>query len=103
MKLKSKATLGSLLITSMAAAAVALPSAAQAAQPGDLCSFDPQYGNEFAVNAGDGASYPLYYLPVNAGFRIVSYANYNTYYGHGNGMPDGYVYRAFIRQASCHQ
>lgn len=95
MKRSSGTALGSLVATSMAAAALALPSPAQAARIGDLC----RTNTHVAVITTGG----VYGLPEGAWFRIEGFGE-NSYYGHGNGYPNGFIMpRSVIDQDTCHQ
>lgn len=101
MNINSRATLKALLVGTIATAAVALPSAAQAAQPGDLCRV-VQVGFLPEVYLEAQGYTLLYKMPSNSSFRVVGYGAYDTYYGHGNGQADGYMWRGYVVQSSCH-
>lgn len=89
--------------TALAATAVfALPGAAQAAQPGDLC--------RVAGGTGGGPVFtPVgvldYMIPEGGYFRIEAYGpslnGTPSYTGHGTSRNTGNMWRWVINQASC--
>lgn len=104
MKMKIRATVGSLLVTAVAAGAAVMPAASQAAQPGDLCwtHWWMPVAHLQVLNWPGGDS--MYALAPGGAFRVLGYGHQHTYYGHGNGKPNGYlVDRDAIDQATCTQ
>lgn len=95
MSIKSIKAGAAVIVASTALAAGLAAAPANAAVPGDVCNLL----GPAAVNVPLGTSY---WLAAGDGFRIVSYADGNRYYGHGNGKPDGYITRTAINQATCH-
>lgn len=101
MKMKLRAAVGSLLISAAVAGAAVMPASGQAAEPGQVCNVDVGWpGVEVFVTPTGGGI--LYHVFSGDGFRIVSYGANNTYYGHGNGKANGYLWRDVINQSSCH-
>jgi hypothetical protein len=98
-QIKPKFVLVSLLATVLAMTAIALPSTAGAANPGEVCNLNR---TEYVTRTPSESSEILYMLFSGAGFRIVEYAGPNYYYGHGNGKANGYIERSSINQSSCH-
>lgn len=91
-----KSVLGSLFAVVLATTALALPSAAQAANPGEVCNTNQ------AVWVETLGGVLLYELGAGTGFRIVEYDGENFYYGHGDGKENGRLVRYAINQGSCH-
>jgi hypothetical protein len=107
MKIKLKATLGALLASVAITGAAVVPASSTAgdvgiqAQPGQVCNLGPGWpGIEVWVTPTGGGV--LYYMYSGQGFRILGYGANNTYYGRGNGQPEGYLWRDVINQSSCH-
>jgi hypothetical protein len=93
---KIKAVLGSLFAVALVTTAIALPSAAQAANPGEVCNTNQAVWVETL-----GGVY-LYELGFGAGFRVVGYDGPEFYEGHGDGKANGRLVRWAINQGSCH-
>lgn len=88
---KSRALLAA---TAVAATAVVFPAMAEGALIGQVCNT-----NSYAIVITTGGSYSL---PAGAGFRIEGYGT-ESYFGHGNQMPSGYLSpRSLINQSTCH-
>ena len=102
MKLKFKAAVGSLLIGAAVAGAAVMPAAGQAAEPGQVCNLGPGWPGIEVRSTSSGPGVIYYHMYSGEGFRIVAYGANNTYYGHGNGKRDGYLWRDVINQSSCH-
>ena len=89
------------MLASVAAVGVtaSLPSAANAAEIGQVCNTAGGYVELAFDNPGHG-----YYMAQGAGFRIVGFYNGSQgsyYYGHGNGQPNGYYPRSGVYQGTC--
>lgn len=87
-------------VASVAAVLVAVvlsPGVASAATPGEACQI-ANTGYLYPVSVPGGATY---YLGYPSYFRVVAYGTSVTYWGHGNGLPDGYMSRSAVNQATC--
>jgi hypothetical protein len=93
----SRISLGSMLACALAVAMIALPSAAQAANPGEVC-------NTNSITVIDNSKGEIIYI-VEGGtpMRIEAYAGPELYYGHAEGKANGYFLRSQINQSSCHK
>lgn len=106
MSLKFRTTVGSRLTGMAVAAAVALPTAAQAAQAGDLCKIGPAAAGVGAWVTSDSTGYNvIYYLSQGDFFRVeyLVTGGADLYVGHGTNRASGYLWRGFINQPTCHQ
>lgn len=105
--MKLRAVVGSLLISAAVAGAAVMPASGQAgevgiqAEEGQVCNILSYWIAAEVWSTSSGGS-TLYYVFSGDGFRIVSYAANNMYYGHGNGKANGYLNRDAINQSSCH-
>lgn len=99
MRVFSRISIGSLLACMLVAALIALPSAAQAANPGEVCNT-----NATTVVFKNQTTLEISYI-VEGGtpMRIEAYAGPEEYYGHAEGKPNGYFFRYLINQSSCHK
>jgi hypothetical protein len=94
-----------LLCAATALAAFALPSAAQAANPGEVCSIYSHSGNWGVWNvpiphSGSTLLYELYGGDV-VRIEAYGYEGY-TYYGHKESHVNGYFNREAVIQSTCH-
>jgi hypothetical protein len=93
--------LKALLAPALLAAALAVPSTAQAWELGQVCNtYDatPVY----AYLNSDTLSGWMYTIPAGGGFRLGNRVLWEWFYGHGNGMQDGYIRTEHLNFASCH-
>lgn len=90
-----------LLVGAMATGAVALPTAAQAAEIGQVCNVSVGASYWVSSQPSYEARYALYILGEGAGFRVEGFYG-DFYIGHGNGRATGYFPRNNINQGSCH-
>ncbi len=95
MSLFSRVSLGSMLACCLTVAMIALPSAAQAANPGEVCNLN----TGTYIYAGGGP----YYEPGGTPIRIEAYDGPSYYIGHAEGRENGVLPRANINQATCHK
>lgn len=86
---------GGAVVACLAASGIAF--AGINAVPGDNC----QVNSGTAWTVVTGSSSTQYQLVYPAHFRVVDYGSTDTYYGHGNNQPDGYIVRAAINQSTC--
>lgn len=82
----------------LAALVLALPSAAQAAEPGQLCRSQA----DWVVYQNSNGTGFLYYIYYNQFFRIDDYGNASYYFGHTSGQPSGYVAKWVINESTCY-
>ncbi len=105
MRPKFRAAVGSLLVTAVAAGAMVAPASSHGAQPGDLCWVHTWAPASIRLVMDDpaGNTGGAYYIAPGGAFRVLAYGAWDTYYGRGNGMPNGYLIRGAINQATCTQ
>jgi hypothetical protein len=93
--------LKSLLALALLAAALAIPSTAQAWEYGQVCNtldLTPVYN---LFNYGNLEGW-MYTIPPGGGFRIVNNPAFAWFYGHGNERQDGYIREEHLNFSSCH-
>lgn len=100
MKYSMRRIVASLAVVVSGALGVAAPGVA-AAEVGQVCNV------HIAMTAGVFAEPERvnlrYWMGGGSGFRIVAYGANNTYYGHASGVvTNGYLWREYINQSSCH-
>ncbi|MBY8852234.1 hypothetical protein K7G98_29845, partial [Saccharothrix sp. MB29] len=79
-------------------AVMAMPNSALAAVPGQSCQV---VGNAPGAGWSVVSDSGTYYLNWPQHFHINAYGSPDTYFGHGNDKPKGYILRAAINQGTC--
>ncbi len=99
MKSITRISFGSLLGCLLVVAAIALPTGALAANPGEVCNTN-QATVIFKNQVNDEI---LYTVEGGTPMRIEAYAGPEEYYGHQENHTNGYFFRYTINQSSCHK
>ena len=92
--------LKAILALGLLAAALALPSAAQAAEVGQVCNITNSIETAVVARNADGSGFAEY-IHGGDGWRIDEFAG-PYYRGHRNGGAEGYIPREWVNQGTCH-
>ena len=99
MKSIIRISFGSLVGCLLVVAAIALPTEALAANPGEVCNTNREtviFKNQVNLEV-------LYTVEGGTPMRIEAYAGAEEYYGHAENQTNGYFFRYTINQSSCHK